>query len=370
MSPAESLAWIAAGLAAGPGAVGIWLALNLWRRDVRIDCGAALHMRDLLELKARIARDVDGPRVLFCGLSNVMIGIRAEQIGEAIGARTVNLGVLANLTPTMVFEAILRTARGGDLVVLSCPYWFYQRETTIDHQAPHVKDLVFSYPTRAFFELPLRYQASFLVRQRPGHVASALARKGLCFAGAKSLPSGPAVLPHLRRDCDGGAFTQAGDYLGNYAGARSDAHVERVRAHPNRLHAYRVERRGETARGLRGFARAARERGVGLVAVWPAAYVGDDAAAFEARDAPIRKQIEALHDEVGIALLGDPAEFWYPLDAFFDSANHLTYEASVVYSARVAQLVGAVAEEVPMSATTDATMAAHDRASHRPSRIE
>jgi len=174
---------LAALLVVGLAASGLWLGLNLFRRDIRIENGPALHMRDLLELKRSIASEVAAPRILFFGLSNVMMGIRAEQIGAALGARAVNCGVLANLTAGIAFEAIERIANRGDLVVLSLPYWFFQKETTLLHQKPYLKELVFSYPTWGFFHLPLAYQIEFLARQRPRYVFGAISRKLLRALG-------------------------------------------------------------------------------------------------------------------------------------------------------------------------------------------
>ncbi|MCA9512455.1 MAG: hypothetical protein KC560_17225 [Myxococcales bacterium] len=317
-----------------------WLALNLARRDERIANGAALHACDFLAFKqalaARTAPDARG-RVLFVGLSNVLMSVRADEIGAALERPAINFGLIANLSTGMVFEAAARAARPGDLVVLSLPHWSYQRATTLDVQQQVVKDLVFSCPTQGFWRLPLRYELTFLARQDMAQVVEAYARKAVrAVAGPQAWPA-PPVAWHLATNADGGTFSSAGDWTGNRRADRRADRFARIAEAPLRLADLRVDERDESVRELRRFVREARARGVDVVAVWPAAYVGD------APRGDVLGAIRALYADMDVALLGEPEEFFYALDDFYDSPNHLTHEAASVYSARLAELLAPVA---------------------------
>jgi len=311
-----------------------WLALNLARRDVRIDNGGALHACDFLAFKRELAAATPGERMLFVGLSNVLMSIRADEIGERLGRPALNYGLIANVAPSMVFEATEQAMRPGDLVVLSLPHWFYERATTLDQQQQVVKDLVFSCPTRAWFELPLREKLAFLARQDTAQVFESYARMGLRASGLE-LPgfAEPSRAWHLATAERGGTFSRAGDWTGNRRADRKANRFERIEGAPLRLADMRVDLRGHEVAALRRFVGTARERGVDVVAVWPAAFVGD-APRGGALD-----EIRALYAPLGVELLGQPEEFFYPVDDFFDSPNHLTWEAASLYSARVAELV-------------------------------
>ena len=340
------LAIVATGVLAAPC---FWLALNLMRRSVRIDSGAALHTRDLLELKGRIASAVESPRLIFFGLSNVMMGVRAEQVGAELGVRTLNFGLIANLSPGVAIDALERILRPGDRVVLALPYWFFHRATALAPQRAIVRDLVFSTPTRAYFDLPLRDRMSMLATQRPSQVLEAVGRGLLERVGHAARWPGPSVLPHLRLAKDGGAFTEVGDWTGNARSERTCEMLERIRSRPVDTAACRFEPGGEAARCLARLVRRGRERGVGFCAIWPVAYVGEAADRSAALRAPILDDLASFYAELGVPTRGTPDAFFYPLDAFFDSANHLTREASELYSAQVAELARGFVDDAAQS---------------------
>jgi hypothetical protein len=85
---------------------------------------------------------------------------------------------------------------------------------------------------------------------------------------------------------------------------------------------------------LDAFIRDATARGVTVVAKWPVAY---DVNPIEG--APIVLEIEKFYADRGVKVLGNPDEFRYPLDYYFDSSNHLTLEKSFIQTEQLATLL-------------------------------
>ncbi|MFZ4682369.1 MAG: hypothetical protein ACOYMS_07695, partial [Terrimicrobiaceae bacterium] len=78
------------------------------------------------DYKDAIARETSSPRIILVGGSNVLYGLSARQISEALGVNAINYGTHAGLTLDYLLYKAKTIARSGDLVVLALEYEYFE----------------------------------------------------------------------------------------------------------------------------------------------------------------------------------------------------------------------------------------------------
>jgi hypothetical protein len=89
--------------------------------------------------------------------------------------------------------------------------------------------------------------------------------------------------------------------------------------------------KGESVRELKNFIAWAKSKNVKLIASWPIFYAYNRNGLDQ-----LAKRINELFSEVDVPMVGKPEDFFYPIDNFFDSANHPTAEGAEIYTRQLA----------------------------------
>jgi hypothetical protein len=290
------------------------MALVAWRMGEPIDNGVSFWCQ-ALSLKKSLGRATPAPKVVFIGASNVVYGIQAGRVEQALGERAVNVGLFASLGADIVVDTGKAVSRPGDTAVLSLEHFFFEDK---DYNGPFIRSALVACDTDALFAMPIAVVAKTLILQPVLETIEASARKAAHLAGLHSLFSPPL-------DYKLGAnpsFNRWGDFTQNADDQVPLGMREWVRDHPGGL-TIDFSEASPGARAVRNFVLWARANDVKVFAAWPAVY-------WPRRDlaAPGLQKIKAYYQSLGVPVLGEPEDMMGPLTDFFDTNNHLTAEAA------------------------------------------
>ena len=307
-----------------------YAALNYYRRNTPINNGVVLNVCDFVQFKHKLAASFAEPRIFLFGLSNVLMGIRAQELSHSIGRTAANFGMNANMADGMLFEVLERELRPQDSVLISLPYWYFDREHAISGREAKVRDLVFSCPINGYRRLPLYFRLKFLFVQSPRQVLEGVFRRAT---------SGWGMSPLRRTGLfdtkeNGGMYNRFGDYENSLEAQRTPDTLNLVAQNPQPVEQFRLNMEGDGVRQLVRFLDSAREKNVDVLATWPTAYTNSDVDG-----AIIFDQVARLYEDLGVRIIGAPKDFLYPLNFYFNSNNHLTREGSMVHTKQLSRLL-------------------------------
>lgn len=270
--------------------------------------------------KSAIAAELDGPRVLVIGGSSTLFGLDTPLLAELLHRPAVNLGVNAGIGAPHVIANTRDLVRAGDLVLLPIEYGLYNYHRTIN---------------QAFLDYSLSHPA--VLAGEPWHFwvrvgwHTSLQR---VWQGYRGVPAG------FRPEGLYGPQNQ-NEYGDQLNAALRDRHPD---LYAGALHS-RVERHGTRFRedGLgwqlwNEFAENLTEQGACVLFVPPAmmerAEYHEDA--IESR---FYAQLPDHARAVGLPYVGDPRDFFYPVEWFFDTNYHLAEEHRPHHTRALAALV-------------------------------
>jgi len=264
---------------------------------------------DVYEKKRAYAQSIEERKLVIVSGSNALFGINSEMLEVALGMRVVNFGVNAGvLLPFMLYKA-KEVIKEGDVVVLPLEYHVYTYDGVPNAQ---MIDTIFSRDMGVFYALTLREQFLMVWNITVKRVLAGYEAKG-----------GTPVSSGLY-----GAHNV--DARGDQVGATAAAKSEAIRGE---LDALMANNYGEIYRGD--------------ALAWE--YLGEFVAWCEARDAEVifmpstmlffdeyksdPKELwfyENLPEEVrkrGWRFVGEPFEYMYEKEHYFNTDFHLTVEA-------------------------------------------
>jgi hypothetical protein len=261
------------------------------------------------------------PRVLIVAGSAAMFGVDSAALSEAWGMPVTNLAVNAGIGPHFIIDYAEPLVNAGDIVIAPLEYPLYTYDGEINHV---LLSFLLSHP----YIVPRLSVASL--------------GRALWAAPLKRVVQGYLGVP--------GDFRVAGLYGPHNLDANGDQ-INSELAHRNpALHRAAVKKMAEDYgaqfsgdaigwRLWRQFALDLQQRGACIVFVPPPMMFKDEYVQREKdrrlyRDLP---ETAARHD---LHYLGDPREFLYPQDWFFDTNYHLVAEKRRVYTEALIALLG------------------------------
>jgi hypothetical protein len=301
----------------------LWIGANLFRLGEPVE-GEMKYWCGMVDLKRQIAQEVASPKLVVIGASNVLYGVRAEQISAQTNIPAVNFGMVSSLGVDIITAAARSVLQPGDVVILALEHPFFEDR---DYNGPFVQQGLLSCKTDALFTLPLKEQLRMILLQPPVEVLQASAQR------AWKLLTQPAATASTYHPDRSSGFDAAGDFLNNESSKVTVEMRHWVADHPGGL-SIEFSRRSAGARAVQNLITWARQNGVTVLANWPTVY-------WPRRDLaePGLRQIEAFYKSLGIPVLGNPEDTMLPLENFFDTNNHLTAEAARERTARLIVLL-------------------------------
>ncbi len=311
--------WLATGLS-------FLLATVAWLAGLEMQIGVPTPMsRGVFEVygkKTQIAAATPSPRILLAGGSGTLFGLDSSVLSAAWGLPVVNMAVNAGLGLRYILWQTSRTARAGDTILLPLEYALF-----VDDDRPNAQivDYAIARDTEYWHKLPFWRAVWFAAALGPDR----------WWRGLRHPDDRPV---------------ESGVFGGHHIGASGDqthtAPADRTSRDAADVAASRVWDYGARDQHNQGgwaqigdFARWARAAGVCLIAVPPALlaqprYVDDpvERAFFDGLPARVRA--------LGIPYFGQPRDFLYPPEWFFNTDYHLFDWARREHTQRILAIPG------------------------------
>ncbi len=296
-------------------AAALWVGLNLLRLGEMLP-GPTGYTCQLADWKRELASRTATPKVVPIGASNVLVGIRADEIAARTGVPAVNLGLTMNLGADVIFAVARSSLQPGDIAVLALEYQLFEDK---DYSGPLIREALFYCDTDAIYHLPLRDQVKAFLLQPVSDVAKGTLRRAarwlrlpLPFEHDYNWPQDPKI-------------NSVGDTISNAAANVKPEFLELLRnGQAAAAVSLEFSERSEGARVVRDFVKWARDHGVLVLANWPNAYwPRKDLAADGFR------KMKEFYRSLDIPILGQPEDTLFAAESFYDSGYHLTAEAAI-----------------------------------------
>jgi hypothetical protein len=289
--------------------VGFLMATLAWTAGLEAQIGVptptSRWVFEAYDKKAHIAAATPSPRVLIVAGSGALFGLDSEALSRAWGVPVVNMAVNAGLGLSYILWQARQTARAGDVILLPLEYALF-----VDDDRPNAQivDYAIARDTEYWRDLPPWQAAWFATALAPDR----------WWQGLRHREDPPIT---------------SGLYGGFHIGAAGDqthtAPAERTPYEAAELAASRVwdyGARAETSHGgwsqLRDFAGWAQAARICLAAV-PPAFLTQTRYANDPVERAFFDDLPARVRGLGIPYYGQPREFMYPADWFFNTDYHL-----------------------------------------------
>lgn len=293
---------------AGGALAGLLLAAVLWLGMVRFQLGAPTEStrwnHAILERKRQIVAAESSPRLVLLGGSNVLFGIRAALLEREMGGHAVNYGTHAALGRRYMLKEAERVLRPGDTAVLCLEYELYSGD--------EINDTLVDYLMARDPDYLLHLEPWSVIRAVYGLPPARL------MEGCKNRLRPPA---RSRSGYDERTVNDHGDETAN---DQPQKEMERIRvsgyaANPFLAHGCPMD--AAATRDLTAFFAWCSDRHVELYATFPSTI---DFPEYHTPTATAgADRLVHWYRKGGVKVLGAPATFLYPADAFFDTNYHL-----------------------------------------------
>ncbi len=270
--------------------------------------------------KLAVAAALQGPRVLVVGGSGALFGLESAILTQSLGRPVVNLGVNAGVQSHFISRYAYEAIRPGDWVILPLEYPLYHDR----HRVNYAFDSYWlSHPEFGRLDL----SALQLV-------------KLLWFTPLSRVADGYVGLPHGYR------------VEGLYGPQNMNAQGDQINSEAARQEIWMreaVERSADQTYGADAapsqsnwdrWARLAKlVEGQGGCAIFIPPPLLDRPSYHRGVEAEYYSALASRAREHGLNYLGNPFDFMYPVDYFFDTNFHLNAEARRQHTSKVAKLL-------------------------------
>lgn len=282
------------------------------------------HYLQAFSKKREFALQTQGARLFFIGGSNLAFGMDCEKIASDFPDITpVNLGLHAAFGFPFMLNSAAPLVREGDQIILCPEYEHYQAIVLHD----------------VFFSLLSSHPE--LIRHVDWETARALLDKGLFFMHFRmetlvqrakhGVWIAPILPPHPYK-CS--SFNKYGDAIAHWNMAPPDhkGNAQFIRLTPV---ACNPEYMTGAIKRINEFSREVKERGANVVLTFPPI----PQERYDISKNNLAKIKQKLHNELRIGILGNPEDFVYPENHFFDTRYHLTSTGVQKRTAKVIELI-------------------------------
>ena len=266
--------------------------------------------------KDRLIRGTPSPKIILVGGSNLAFGVDSRMLQDSLGVRVVNMGLYARLGLRYMLAQVRPYIQKGDVVIVVPEYdQFYGNFSNGDNTlntallyAPNdrIGDFIRSYSI-----------IDVLLRPRVENARRSFLRLAAASVGREEQFFPPDTNPVYNRR----SFNAQGDVV---------SHIGKKGMHPDSIFVSRLpsfkEFNSETIDDLNEIADRVKEQGAHAYFMYPS-YIDRSYAINEAAIDSLRFR---LARDMRIPIAGNPRDFVYPKNLFFDTRYHLNAEGRVL----------------------------------------
>jgi hypothetical protein len=264
--------------------------------------------------KEAAARSAGLGKIVIIGGSGAHFSLSAEQISRDAGRPAVNLATHAGLGVSYLLHRARRSLERGDLAILAIEYPLLSDDNVSDILAGYVTFYDRSYAASA----PIGHLVPLLFAVSPISVLKNYA--------IGMMPWPPAI---YRND----SVNAYGDETANVPQNITEAMRQHVSASPP--FGFQPGWADQQRRRVREFVEWARARGIRVFAVWPSTL---HRGVYEAPPyTTMFAEFEREFAEIGVAGLGEPAEYMLSPEQMFDTSFHANSEGRAIVSRRLSR---------------------------------
>jgi len=255
-------------------------------------------------LQANLLKNIEGPRIIVVGGSNVAFGIDAELMQKELGIPVINDGLHASLGVAPLRE-LLEYIHKGDVIIVSFEYQIFTEKDAMDGDSAFLSDWIEQSPSRIFYLSNPLTDAPFLY----GMMLQRKANRSLDTA----LHGG--TLDGTRNFYNGRNFDANGDFIGHLKASG------KYKIHSNPYPVSPV--RNEILIFLENFNKMAQAKGASVYLEAPASREMNCRATGNLNMTSFFKKLKA---KTTIPVLTELETLCMPNPYFFDTEYHLTAE--------------------------------------------
>jgi len=290
-------------------------------RQISVGTPSSRWVFDAYQLKQASAEQVSGSRVLIVAGSNALFGIDSKIISEYWQRPTVNLGVNAGLGLPYILYKAKQIARPKDIIFLPMEYALFLDE---------------GYPNAQIIDYALARDPPFLrqlnrVRQFQYVISMAPERwvQGLRKPIDSPVVEGTYGAHHL---------DERGDQTHTSPEEQGDAGRASVAAAKIWNYGERASKENGGWKDIQEFAEWGRANAICMVAA-PTVLLRQDKYSLNLTEKNFFTTLPKKIQSLGIPYIGQPSDFMYPSNWFFDTDHHLQDWARIRHTEKLVRLL-------------------------------
>lgn len=299
----------------------IWVAL-IWGQ-LGTPMPGSLWVDQSYQQKKKLADAIQQPKLLVVAGSNALFGVNSAMLESFFDRPAVNFSVNAGLQLPLILQKAEEVISTGDLVIMPLEHTMYYYDGTLNHVEI---DYLLSHKA-LFFSQPLFRQLKIIAQTGIKRI----------YEGYKGLPDNFVVSGlYGAHNID-----QYGDQTNSEYAKRPQWITQIVLNHKAEQYGVEAQSRFDDAEGLqrlRDFVARMQQKGACVIFTPPAFMFHPDY-----KEIPEELNFySTLADKVkqaGLDYLGQPYDFMYAPDHFFDTNFHLTDESRRMHTQKLIQLL-------------------------------
>lgn len=325
-----------------------YISLFLYQLNAPVKAGHWL--RNVYVVKNYIAQNLESPKVITVGGSNALFGINSAMIESAMGIRAVNFASLSTFPIQYHIYKLKKILNRGDTVILALE--FNQYELTTQYNTQFVND-VMAWDTDFFWSLILLEKIKFILSVSPKRIMEGVLSKVLVnkldeATRSARRSSDPALIMKLIKNHWTKNFILPNDYSLSYDFRNLNKYGDTI----NNFGSFLKEDINDyglsnnffysptTWKTLTEFKKYCHNKNIKLFITWSPTAINK---ALDFNKKITQKKIDEIIANiktVGIEILGEPNDFNYEKEFFFDTYDHLNNRGRNIRTKKILELLG------------------------------
>ncbi len=277
---------------------------------------------DAYSKKSKLLEDINGSRLVIVAGSNVLFGIDSKKLEKKYHIPTVNFGVNAGLFLPYILYRAEKVLKKGDIVLLPLEYSMYLYDGEPNEQ---MIGYTYSFDPSFFWTLTLKEQFEMIWKTPFSRVL-----EGYMQTGTKPITDGLYGAHHI--DDHGDQTHSDKKYMGGFE-------KDIIRHIKPTLYGKDEPKDALAWKYLKEFDEWAKSHGICTIYI-PPVFMDQQIYHTDKRESEFYHTLPKRAKKIGLNFIGNPYDFMYPRDMFFNTDYHLNAESREIHTDRLIKLLG------------------------------